>query len=420
MHILLVSPETDGAWFVWLLRHEGHDVDWITQSEKYASSLSGLIPKPLSKVPDPKKYDLVVFDSAGLGESADHCKSITPTIGSSTLADALEHDRIFGLQAMEDAGIKVPEWKPFQDKGAAIAWLKETNKRTVLKPIDDEHLNKDSTYVSTSSADMIAFIETKLDPKCKSFVLQEFVDGIEISTEAWWTGKEWVVLNHTLEEKKFMAGGIGPNTGCAGNVLWMPDKPNVLFEQGLAKIAPLLEASTFVGMVDLNTIVTEGNAYGLEWTPRFGYEGTCNLVSLLPVGFGEFLHTVAVGKAPTMAQPRHRFVASVRVSVPPYPYADSSRKLIKVPINGLDTDTLERFILYDAEMDSDQLITSGTYNAIGAPIEGGSSIAEAFAKVYGVIKTLQVPNLQYRNDIEACVTKRYDQIERWGWLRGVR
>ena len=420
MRILLVSPETDGVWFVWLLKHEGHDVQWVTQEEKYADSLKGLVPPPLSRAPDPYKYDLIVFDSAGLGDSADLARTVTPTIGSSELADRLEHDRIFGLEAMEEAGIKVPEWEAFSDRGAAIAWLKENGKRTVLKPIDDEHLNKDSTYCSTSAEDMIHFIENKLDPKCKEFVLQEFVVGTEISTEAWWTGKEWVAINHTLEEKKFMAGGLGPNTGCAGNTVWMPAQPNHLFEQGLGKVAHLLEVSGFVGMVDLNTIVTEGGVYGLEWTPRFGYEGTCNLVNLLPIPFGDFLYDIAIGKAPVIAGPKHKFVSTIRISVPPYPYADTNRRKMQVPINGLDTSDLSSFILYDAQMEGDQLITSGTYNAIGAPIAGGVSIPESFDKAKEIIKALQIPDLQWRNDICECVEKRYRDVASWGWLKSVR
>ncbi len=418
MRILLVSVAGDGPWFTWILTKEGHDVDWICASEKDSCALEGIISPPLTRPPDPSAYDLIVFDSSSLGDAADAARALTPVIGSSELADKLEHDRIFGLEAMEEAGIRVPTWESFDTPAAAIAWLKKEQKRCVLKPIGDAP--SDATYVASDAEDMIHYIETKLSNKVKAFVLQEFVAGVEVSTEAWWTGKEWVALNHTLEEKKFMAGGIGPNTGCAGNVVWMPDGPNVLFEQGLAKVAPLLEASGFVGMLDLNTIVTEGGVYGLEWTPRFGYEGTCNLVALLPMGFGEFMASVARGETPTLAQPKARFAATVRISVPPYPSAEFSRRHDNVPICGIDCDHLERFVLYDVKCDGDQLVTGGHYQVIGSPIGLSDSIEGAVAQVEAVIKTLKVPNLQWRNDIACCCRKRYDALERWGWLRHVR
>ena len=417
MRILLVSAKADGAWFVWLLKHEGHDVDWTCKSEIDRGTLKGLIPDPLTRVPSPSNYDLVVFDSSGMGHAADAARKQTPTIGGSVFADRLEHDRVFGLQAMEEAKIKVPKWEAFATRAEGLAFLKKNNKRYVLKPIGEAP--SDATYVSKSAEDMIHFIEVRLDSKVKSFVLQEFVEGVEISTEAWWTGDEWLALNHTLEEKKFMAGGIGPNTGCAGNVVWMPAKPNPLFQQGLEKIGPQLKAAGFVGMVDLNTIATEGDIYGLEWTPRFGYEGTCNLVRLLPIPFGEFLFDVAVGKKPLLAEPKHKFAATVRLSVPPYPSAEFSKRRVKVPIQGLDCDKLDTFVLYDAMKEGDDLVTSGTYNAIGSPIGCGPAICGAFDEVMTAIKRLDVPNLQYRDDVKECVEKRYAQLREWGWLRPI-
>jgi phosphoribosylamine-glycine ligase len=416
MKILLVSVKGDGAWFVHLLEKEGHDVDWVCASDKDASTLSGLIPPPLAKAPNPSKYDLVVFDSSGLGEAADDARKVTPTIGGSALADRLEDDRVFGLETMERAGIKVPRWEAFSSPREAVTFLQKNNKRYVLKPIGDD-LPSDQTYVSKSAPDMIRFIETRLDAKVKSFVLQEFVEGIEVSTEAWWTGNEWVALNHTLEEKKLMSGGVGPNTGCAGNVVWMPARKNPIFQQGLEKMGPLLKEAGYVGMVDLNTIATEGDVWGLEWTPRFGYEGTCNLTRLLPIGFGDFLFNIAIGRAPTLSEPRAKFAATLRLSVPPYPSAEFSRRKVRVPIRGVDLDHLESFVLYDVSKQGFELITGGTYNVIGSPIGAGGSIKEAFDAVEQCIKSLDIPDLQYRNDCCACIERRYAQLQSWGWLR---
>src|SRR5216684_7624096 len=196
--------------------------------------MAGLIPAPKAH-PKPSAYDLVVFDCTEMGEAAEQAREVTPTIGDSLLADKLENDRIFGLEFMESAGIKVPPWEPFDNPTDAIKWLAKTHKRTVLKPIGDAP--SEMTYVSKNEADMVAFIEKRLPgSKVKRFLLQEYVAGTEVSTEGWWTGTEWCAVNYTLEEKKLMAGGLGPNVGCAGNVLWMPPRRTPLFEQGLAKV----------------------------------------------------------------------------------------------------------------------------------------------------------------------------------------
>lgn len=421
MRILVVSPEGDGAWFVWLLQHGGHNVDWIILKEKYAETLAGIIPPPLAKPPSPEAYDLIVFDSSGLGTEADLARQFTPTIGSSELADKLEHDRIFGLEVMAMSGIKVSAYEPFDDKAAAIKFVQKSGKRYVLKPLDDEGLPKDTTYVSKNADDMAQHIECNLHPKIKSFILQEYVSGTEVSTEAWFNGHDWLALNHTLEEKKFMAGGIGPNTGCAGNVLWMPERKNPLFERGLERVGDYLRGQGFVGMIDLNTIVTEGDLYGIEWTPRFGYEGTCNLTRLLPMEFGDFLGAVARGETPTLAQPRARFAATVQLSVPPYPNCErmGNKRAEQVPVKGIDLEHAQSFFLRDLMMQDGELVTCGRYNAIGSPIGIGESIEGAFGEVFQAVARLEVANLQYRNDIGDCVAKRYSTLRSWGWLRNI-
>lgn len=415
MKILLVSKDGDGAWFVWLLAHEGHAVDWTCASPKDATSLKGLIPAPLAKTPSPENYDLVVFDTSGLGEAADHSRTLTPTIGSSAYADRLEDDRVFGIQEMERFGIKVPKWEAFSTPAEALSFLSKNNRRYVLKPIGEAP--SDATYVSKSREDMVHYIETRLDAKVKSFVLQEFVSGTEVSTEAWWTGREFVALNHTLELKKLMADDLGPNTGCAGNIVWMPSRPNAIYQQGLQKMA--LGLGGFPPqMYDLNTIVTEGDVYGLEWTPRFGYEGTCNLTRLLGVPFGEFMFSVATGVLVT-AEPRARFAATIRLSVPPYPSAEFSRKRIQVPITGVEQERLDTFVLYDVMKDGDALITGGTYNVIGSPIGCGETIEAAFGNVETAISRLDIPNLQYRSDACKALKARYATLLSGGWLRPI-
>lgn len=402
---------------VWLFRHLGHKVDWTVAHEDCADAMEGLIPAPL-KSARPEAYDLIVFDCTEMGDAAEQAKLVTPTIGDSALSDALENDRIFGIQAMEKAGIKVPPWEAFNNPAEAISWLKKSHKRTVLKPIGDAP--SELTYVSKSDADMINFIEKRLPgTKVREFLLQEFVEGTEVSCEGWWTGTEWCAINYTLEEKKFMAGNLGPGVGCAGNLVWMPSRPTPIFQQGLSKISPLLVDASYRGMVDLNTIVTEGEVYGLEWTPRFGYEGTCNLTRLLPVDFAEFMYSVAIGKTMPNLTATSRFAATIRLSVPPYPSHDLPKKhQAHQPIKGLEGSGLQNFFVFDVKCEDDSLVVTGEGN-IGSPIGCSETIAGAFDEVKAAIKRLDIPDLQYRCDVAECVEKRYTTLLQQGWLRQI-
>lgn len=417
MRILVCTLEGEGAWYVWLLQHEGHTVDWVISKPDVEPRMQGIIAPPKSKV-NAKDYDLVLFTSTDMGEDADEASLSVPVIGDSVLADKLEDDRLFGIEAMEKCGIKVPAWEAFDSPSKAIAWLRKTHKRAVLKPFGD--VPKDLTYVAKSEADMIAFIEQRLPGSgVKQFILQEFVQGTEVSAEGWFhpSLKGPVAVGYTLEEKKLMAGGLGPNTGCSGNAYWLEPRPTPLFEQGLGKCSPFLADASYVGPLDLNMIVTPGAVYGLEWTPRFGYEGTCNLTRLLPCPFADFLHGVAVGEPPDHMVSRARFAATLRMGVPPYPNKVKAKwQVPHVPIKGLAEEDFCEFFVFDINKEDDQLIVCGEGN-VGTPIGCSETIAGAFDEVMHAINRLEIPDVMYRVDAAKCVQKRYDTLQQQGWLK---
>ena len=419
---ILFLSQGDGPWLALKLIRDGHSVDWIIDEDRYRDLLAGLLPPPIDSITHPADYDLIVFDVAAVGHIADSLREHTPVIGSSSFAEKLEKDRAFGIEFMEKCGIPVPPWQQFTDISDALRWLRENGKRTVFKPLGDQE-DKATTYVSKSSDDMARYLEILFKKmKVKDFLLQEFVEGTEVSTEGWFNGKEFCAVDYTIEEKKFMAGGIGPNTGCAGNLVWMPSRSNPLFERGLRRAEEALRGVGFVGPIDLNTIVTAGEIFGLEWTPRFGYEGTCNFTRLLPSDFGEFMHTIATGGTPSPIEPAFPFSATIRLSVPPYPNPSKPSKYAGVPISGIDPDKLDAFFLNDVrlkERTEGELETVGTSGFIGAPIGCGDSPEQAFFECQKAIDALQIPDLQYRNDIAKCCNKRYIQLEKDGWLRRI-
>lgn len=419
MKILWISPRGDGLWYVLLLQRQGHKVTNYIHDEKYKGTFAGIVDL-VDKLPNPAPYDLVVFDSDGLGDMADKCRERTPTVGSSSLADRLEEDRLFGLELMERAGIRVPTWEAFDSPEKGIAWLEKTNKKTVFKPIGEVE-DKSTTYVSKGRDDMISFMERVFSKaKINSFVLQEVIEGgTETACGGWFNGHDWLVIDHNIEEKKLMPGNLGPNTGCASMLMWLPSKPTPLYEQGLGKVTEFLREQNYVGPLDLNTICTEGTAYGIEWTPRFGYEGTCNLTQLISAPFGELLVASATGSNLTLGEPKARFAATIRLSTPPYPNADATRKRFVVPVNGINLEDIEKIFLGDLRLNGEQLETTGWYNMVAAPIGLGNSIGEAFAQSEAMVKSIEVPDAMWRNDVCKCTEAKYDALQRMGWIKAV-
>lgn len=411
-----------GAWFSLRLQEEGHsvDIDYTgVKSDNTKYILDGIIDPPSTGKPDFSKYDLVLFDLTGRPAKAEEAMKVTNVIGDGDLNTEIENNRMLGIQIMEEAGINVPEWEAFNDIAEARRFIKKTKKTYVFKPSGGQEQDTASTYVSKSAEDLLDYLD-KLGATSKGveFILQEVVQGTEISTEAWFDGSDFHLVNCTLEEKKFMDQGRGPNTGCSGNMVWVYDNlyHPAIFRDGLAKMKDFLQQYNYKGMIDLNTIASDTELYGLEWTPRFGYDAACTLFSLIKSDLGLFLASIAAGVRPDY-QINNLYSAGVRVSIPPYPSEIDGKHPEGIPIKGIELEDIIRdFYLYDCCLVKDDLLTVGANGFIGLPIYNGASIGEVFSRVYDKIHKLIIPDVQYRNDIEQCIYKRHKLLSTQGWL----
>ena len=401
---------------------EGHDVSAIVSDARFEQVLGGMVPiMSGSETYYPERYDLIVFDTTGHGKDADAAREQTPTIGDSTLADSLEEDREFSLDFMQKCGIQVAPWEVFDNPADAIRHIKKTKKRFVFKPIGDQD-DKSTTYVSRSAEDLIHYFDVLFrSAKISQFVLQEFVAGTEVSTQAYINEAGYFALNHTLETKKLMNGDVGPNTGCSGALAWLAEN-DLLFERGLKKAIGPLQELGYVGPIDLNTIVNAEGVWGLEFCPRFGYDSDALLMRLLGVNWGDFLHAIATDRRPQEIIQRHSFCASVRLSVPPYPCEGLPPKFYKagIPIESLTEKNFDRFFVYDVRKraeDADDLETAGICGWVGSPLAVGETLGQAFDGAYGMLKEVRVPNGQYRTDVAHNTAKRYSELREGGWLQ---
>lgn len=422
--ILLVTYSGYGNWFSLRLREEKHNVDIYycgKKSDDCFYCLSGLVTNVITEKPDFSKYDLVLFDLTGRPKLAEEARSVTATLGDGEFNTEAEDDRLLGIQIMEEAEINVPPYETFNDIGEARSFIKKTKKRYVFKPNGGQNQDTASTYVSKSPEDMLKYLD-RLGAMSKGveFMLQEVVDGTEISTEGWFNGEEFFLINGTLEEKKFLEGGLGPNTGCSGNLVFVYDNANppLIHTEGLGKMKDFLQQIDYRGMIDLNTIVSDTKVYGLEWTPRFGYDASATLFHLISSDLADFMGEIATGGRPNY-QIRNPYGAAIRLSIPPYPSEIHGKHPGEIPIEGLENieEIWRRFYLYDCCMDRDEFMTSGINGMIGVPIASGKDIPEAFDKVKELIKMVNVPDMQYRQDIHKTTFNRYKILATQGWLR---
>jgi phosphoribosylamine--glycine ligase len=233
------------------------------------------------------------------------------------------------------------------------------------------------------------------------FELQEFVEGVEVSTEGWFDGQTFVdgSLNSTFEEKRFMDGNVGPRVGCAGNVVWFWRDDNALTRMVRSLEKPLRELKYGPGPIDVNTIVNEDGIFFLEFTARFGYDALQAQLELYDAPVGEILYDLAHGELDTFPVSTDLVAIAVRLTIPPYPTdTEAARKDIPIFFRQRD---LPHLHFNDVWLKDDQLVTAGVGGSIGVASFAARSVDLAREGVYDIIDRVKVASddLQYRKEI---------------------
>lgn len=429
MRFLIVSENGDAAGIAWRLQTEGNEVDLYIKNKAASRTLKGMV-NHVSSIRDGVNNvpDVILFDMVGMGKAADQLRdSGWKVLGGGEWNDKLELDRKFAMKAMDSFGIRAPRSFAFKNLKDAAGFASEHSKLLVLKPNDNK--NAAYTYVPKSQDELIGFIKhLKIDMKVDGKVLlQEYVDGTEVSTEIWYAGGRPVAMpNSTLETKKLMSGDVGPSTGCQTSLVFAyPKREPKLVQQSLKKMSLFLERTKYTGPLDINGIVRKGRFYGLEFTPRFGYSAIYALSRLLKEPLGKVLERIAQGDDSPMSL-REGFGYSLRVSIPPYPYQPEDtimrrkvyEKTSNLSVSGLTKEDWEKnvFPMDMYQISEGHYYTAGFDGVIMEATGFGLDPFEAEREAVRVFKKLRLPNKQARiGDGARNAVRRIEELRRQGY-----
>lgn len=429
MRILIVG-NGDGLGIGQRLAFEGHTVDLYISDERFKRAGKGIVNRVPEWRPVARKADLIIADSVGLGRYESTVRAFgRPVLGFTPELDVIELDRRKGIELFERAGIETPETYPFASPAEAlrIPLSKGFDDGWVVKANGNIGAEKTAVVTDQSLWDRAV----RQLPPTSSGIVQRLVSGIEVSTEGWFNGSNFIApFNHTFEEKRFLAGNLGANTGCMGNVVVRADS-NRLTRATIERTAPFLRMLGYRGPFDVNCIVGPDKAHALEVTSRFGYDAIEALVEGLDEPAGDFLFDVAMGTKREMKLTTDTMIA-VRLSIPPWPVRAPDRTTHGEPVLGINEDSLRHLFLCDMERSGDDYTTAAgdgvllKATAIGhvtpsKPLSGGRRSKpdytyEARRRVYRTLDKIKVGNKQYRTDIGARVNDDIAQLKEWGWL----
>ena len=332
MKYLVVSKNGEGAGTAFRYAEEGSESrlflgDPIVQrkhdgiSDKVKTIKEGLDWEP----------DYVVIDSNYFGKESDWIiEGGWPTIGGTTETEKLEENRRYGIEIMKKYGINIPPTffpKTIDEARKIINDPKFKSWGWCIKP--DGDAPKDQTKASKDAEVILQMLDKWEREKFKyTFILQKFIEGVEIDTEIYISkGRIVNVCKGLFESKKFANDNDGPPTGCSSSISWGYRNPRPpIFMATLAKMASYFKEHNYTGLFSINCIVSkDGRIWGIEFNPRFGYSDSYATMNILPMDYSKFTSDMIDGTIKPW-QWRPGFGAALCLSIPPYPLDTSEKK----------------------------------------------------------------------------------------------
>jgi phosphoribosylamine--glycine ligase len=328
--------------------------------------------------------------------------------GPSRAAAQLEGSKAFSKAVMAAAGVPTARSHTCTTPDEVAAALDDFGPPYVVK--DDALAAGKGVAVTRDRAEALAHAAA-----CGRVVVEEFLDGPEVSLFAVCDGSTAYPLQPAQDFKRILDGGRGPNTGGMGSytpLTWaQADLADVVMD---TVVRPTLAEMTrrgtpFVGCLYVGLALTATGPRVIEFNCRFGDPDIQPVLAVLESPLGELLQAAADGRLDFVAAPRFRDAAAVSVVLASAGYPESSSKgdVIKGvgAANGVnDVDVIHAgTAIVDAPEPGDpghrHLITAG--GRVLAVRAVGYDVADARARAYAAADLISFDGMQRRSDIAA-------------------
>jgi len=240
--------------------------------------------------------------------------------------------------------------------------------------------------------------------QCERVVIEEFLDGPEVSLFAITDGSTVYPLQPAQDFKRIFDGDEGPNTGGMGAYTPLPWAPEGLVAEALERVLqPTVDemarrGTPFAGLLYAGLALTSRGVRVVEFNARFGDPETQPLMALLDSPLAALLKGAADGNLHEVDPPRWKDGAAVAVVMASAGYPESSRSGDVI----IGTETLAREtdvdVVHAGTADREgRLVTAG--GRVLAVTAVGHDVADARAKAYEGVSSISFDGAQWRTDI---------------------
>jgi phosphoribosylamine--glycine ligase len=318
-----------------------------------------------------------------------------PIVGPTQEAAQLEASKIHSKEFMRRVGIPTARFARVETKDEGLAALDQFEYPIVVKA---DGLAAGKGVVIAQDRQEAEAAVTALGPR---LVIEEFLEGEEVSFIVLSDGRNVVPLEATQDHKAVGDGDTGPNTGgmgayCDGRILSASAAGKILD----AVIQPVIRATGFTGFLYAGLIMTPTGPKVLEFNVRLGDPETQALMHRIDDDFAGTLARAAAGQlnASTLKWKKD---PSVCIVVAAEGYPGKVRTGDQIAVN----ETPAQVFHAGTRIGSRGLETSG--GRVLGVTASGPDLASAIANAYAGVDKIHFDGMHYRHDIGSKGLKRW-------------
>jgi phosphoribosylamine--glycine ligase len=324
-----------------------------------------------------------------------------PIVGPTATNAAMEGSKIHSKQLMKRLGVPTARFEPLENLAEAAPALTRFRYPVVLKT--DGLAAGKGVVIAQTPHEAGSALTTLPFP----LVIEEYLEGEEVSFIVLCDGKNAVPLEPSQDHKRVFDRDLGPNTGGMGaysdsRILTEAQRDSILD----TIINPVVHATGFTGFLYAGLMMTRNGPRVLEFNVRMGDPETQALMMRLQSDWGEVLMDAARGaltydKLQWSPQP----ATCVVLASGGYPGPFEPGK----EITGLHAVDPRDAIVFHAgtRSEGDCLLTAG--GRVLGVTASGSDLKQSIDRAYAAVTLIHFEGMHYRKDIGNRGLKRYNE-----------
>lgn len=330
-----------------------------------------------------------------------------PVFGPVKAGAMLEASKRFAKEIMDAAGVQTASWETFDALDAALTHVAQSEHPLVIKA-DGLAGGKGvviSQDLATSQQTLREYMaDARFGDASASVVIEEFLEGVELSFMVLTDGARVVPLATSQDHKRLLDNDQGPNTGGMGAISPSPHASDALtsnlVDDVIRPVLGELEARGihYKGFLYAGLMLTARGPYVLEFNVRLGDPETQALMSAMEADLGEVLLASVSGGVLPESLASERAACCLVLASHGYPFS---------PRKGDAISGLEDVVSQDASVSVFHAGTrrdeQGVFLTNGGRVLGvtatGPSLDDAKTAAYKAAALISWDGMQLRGDI---------------------